>query len=63
MTADQPMGEQLRKAVRWISQCLEDDESASLGLLIQNAGQRYNLSPKDQEFLSTFFAERKTRVS
>ncbi len=52
-----PKGEKLRQAVKWISENRKEDESASIPLLIEKAALRFNLSPKDEEFLRSFYNE------
>jgi hypothetical protein len=51
-----PEGEQLRRAVRWISEMREERQDASLSKLISEACVKFDLSPADTEFLSRFFA-------
>ncbi|MGA3086508.1 MAG: hypothetical protein ABSE95_17235 [Thermodesulfobacteriota bacterium] len=55
MTVPLPEGELLRKAVQWISEQRELVSRPSLSELIDKAGERFNLSPKDSEFLLNFF--------
>jgi hypothetical protein len=55
MTVPLPEGELLRRAVRWISEQREMVSRPSLAELIDEAGKRFNLSPKDSEFLILFF--------
>ena len=51
-----PEGEQLRKAIKWISDVrLEDPKAALLGL-IETACLKFDLTPKDSEVLMHFFA-------
>ena len=57
MSPIQPKGEKLRQAVKWISECRKDDESAAIASLIQKASFKFNLSPKDEEFLLAFYKE------
>ena len=57
MATIQPKGEKLRQAVKWISENRREDESRSLNMLIQRAAQRFNLSPKDEDFLMSFYKE------
>jgi len=52
-----PEGAAVRKAVQWISKMREENASQVLPLLIEQACMRYNLSPKDGEFLHRFFTE------
>jgi len=55
MAVPLPEGELLRRAVRWISEQRELVPRPSLAELIDKAGERFNLSPKDSEFLVHFF--------
>jgi len=52
-----PEGEQLRRAVKWISD--ERCEHAGLPLftLIERACLKFDLAPKDEEFLLRYFME------
>ena len=54
-----PKGESLKQAIKWISGERQEDETKDLSLLIQKAAFRFNLSPKDEEFLSNFYKEEK----
>lgn len=51
-----PEGELLRKAVKWISDERRDNPGASLSRLIEQACFKFDLPPKDAEFLVHFFA-------
>jgi hypothetical protein len=62
MTGIQPKGEHLRQAVRWISGELKEDENKKLIGLIQAACMRFNLSPKDEEFLVCFYEQEEQQV-
>jgi hypothetical protein len=55
MSYPMPEGEDLRKAVKWISQNLEDDPNKKLLRLVEQATFRFDLSPKDAEYLINFF--------
>jgi len=55
MATIQPKGEKLRQAVKWISENRQEDESRSIPLLIQEAAHQFNLSPKDEDFLRSFY--------
>ena len=48
----QPHGEHIRNAVKWISEQRRENPEASLQSLIEKAGVRFNLSPKDELFLA-----------
>ncbi len=53
-----PEGEAVRNAVKWISgECKEGQDRKKIGLLICEAAARYNLSPKDEEFLRVFYSK------
>jgi hypothetical protein len=57
MATIQPKGEQLRQAIRWISSERQENENRPISLLIEKAALRFNLSPKDEEFLRSFYQE------
>lgn len=52
-----PEGVNVRKAVKWISGMREESAAKPLVILIEQACVRFNLSPKDTEFLHRFFTE------
>jgi hypothetical protein len=52
-----PEGEQLRRAVKWISDERLDNPGAGLSALIGQACLKFDLPPKDAEFLMHFFTE------
>jgi hypothetical protein len=56
MTTVMPQSELMRKAITWVSQ-ERAEKGTSLGKLIDQAGMRFNLGPKEQEFLREFFAK------
>ena len=58
MTPIMPEGTAVRKAVQWISKMHEEGGKTSLATLIDQACIRFNLPPKDCEFLERFFKER-----
>jgi hypothetical protein len=55
MTTVMPEGEALRKAVKWISAELGDNEGKPVQKLINEAVARFDLSPRDAEFLMSFY--------
>jgi len=57
MTTIQPKGEKVRQAVKWISEKRKEDEQASLSRLIEEGALRFNLSPKDEAFLRSFYEQ------
>ncbi len=59
MATIQPKGEKLRQAVRWISEEQEERKEKGVQKLIQEAALRFNLSPKEEEYLISFYGEGK----
>ena len=57
MATIQPKGEQIRMAIKWISSERQEDEKKGLSTLIQEASLRFNLSPKEEAFLVSFYKE------
>ena len=53
----QPEGEELRKATKWISDKLRYEANVSLAEAIEKACVKFDLSPKDAEFLMRFFSK------
>ena len=51
MTTVEPAGEDLRKAVKWISEVRQDEPDKKLSKLIEEACMRFDLTPVDAEFL------------
>ena len=54
-------GAPLRKAVRWISDQRVESPEKSLFALVDEATLRFDLSPKDAEFLIDFFKAGRSR--
>jgi hypothetical protein len=54
----QPEGEDLRKAVKWISDMRQNDPEAKLGKLIEQACLKFDLSPMDADYLQKFFKQK-----
>ncbi len=57
MATIQPKGEKMRQAVKWISENLKEDEKRPIYRLIQDASLRFTLSPKEENFLRSFYEE------
>jgi hypothetical protein len=55
----QPEGEDLRKAVKWISDERKYNPEAKPIKLIEEACLKYDLSPKDAEYLTNFVLNKK----
>jgi hypothetical protein len=60
VTSVMPEGEAIRRAVKWISANLEEKPGASPQKLVQDAVLRFDLSPKEAEFLLEFYRKIKT---
>jgi hypothetical protein len=54
-----PEGENIKKAIKWISSNLEEKDNQPLPKLIEKATFKFDLSPKDADFLTGFFGKRK----
>lgn len=46
-----PAGHHLRKAVQWISEQKQEQKAKPLHRIIEKAGYKFDLSPKDIDFL------------
>ena len=57
MATIQPKGEKVRQAVKWISGKLKEDETRRIAVLIQEAALRFNLSPMEEDFLTSFYKQ------
>lgn len=54
----QPEGEELRKAVKWISDERQFGPKRPLQELIEKASVKFDLSPKDSDYLFQFFTKK-----
>lgn len=52
-----PEGEQLRKAVKWVSDSRNEHPEIPLFSLIEKACLKFDLTPKDEEFLMRYLSE------
>ena len=50
-----PEGEELRRAVRWVSAGLQESPAQPVSRLVEQAIFKFDLSPKDGEYLLNFF--------
>jgi hypothetical protein len=55
-----PRGEGIRQAVRWISEERKYDPDIKIKKLVREAVEKFNLSPKDAEFLDRFVKDEKS---
>ena len=49
-----PKGENLKKAIKFISEKRQENPDINLNKLVDDAGLQFDLSPKDCEFLLRF---------
>lgn len=54
MSSIQPQGENLKKAVLWISEQRKENPDQSLIALAESAALQFDLNPDDSEFLLRF---------
>ena len=52
-----PEGEELRRAVRWIAGHLQEQPDQPVQPLVREAIFKFDLSPKDAEFLIGFYRQ------
>jgi hypothetical protein len=57
-----PEGEDLRRAVKWVTDMLRELPGRTVQPLVREAIFRFDLSPRDAEFLIMLFSERKNEV-
>ena len=55
MTTILPQGEDLRKAVKWISEERQSRPQIKIAKLVEEASVKFDLSPADGEYLFKFF--------
>ena len=54
-----PDGEDIRRAIKWVSGNIQENPGQPVQPLVQEAIFRFDLSPRDAEFLIGFFSQRK----
>ena len=54
-----PDGEDIRRAIKWVSENLQENPGQPVQTLVQEAIFKFDISPKDAEFLIGFFRQRK----
>ena len=55
-----PEGEDIKRAIKWISLRREEAPEIPTAKLIEEAAFQFDLSPLDQEFLTGFFRRKQT---
>jgi len=53
-----PEGEDLRRAVKWISSHLQENPDQKVQALVQEAIFKFDLSPRDGDFLIGFYSRK-----
>jgi hypothetical protein len=53
-----PEGEELRRAIRWISGNIQENPDQRVQTLVQEAIFKFDLSPRDAEFLIGFYRQK-----
>lgn len=53
----QPSGDRIRKAIRWVSDAVVAQPDKSRRRLLEEAEIRFNLTPRECEFLDCNFAD------
>lgn len=59
MSTMMPEGEDVRKAIKWISEHAQEQPHKKLLGLVYEAITRFDLSPKDSDFLLNFYRSQK----
>lgn len=54
-----PDGDDLRNAIKWVSANIQDSPAQPFQPLVQQAIFKFDLSPKDAEFLISFYSQTK----
>ena len=57
MTTIMPQSELMKKAVAYVADHLASGEAGSLPRAVEDASRRFNLGPKEAEFLIEFFQD------
>jgi hypothetical protein len=60
MSAVMPTGEDIRRAVKWISDNLATNPDQARMKLVETAVFKFDLSPLDTEFLINFFCKKRS---
>lgn len=53
----QPEGDAIRNAVKYISELRKESPTISINKLIEKACMKFDLTPKDADFLTQFYKE------
>ena len=53
-----PDGEDLRRAIKWVSGNLQENPDQSVKFLVREAIFKFDLSPRDADYLMEFYREK-----
>ncbi len=57
MSSILPRGESLRRAVRFVSERLQEEDPPTLAALVNEATLRFDLKPNEGEYLNQFYRD------
>jgi hypothetical protein len=57
-----PDGDDIRRAVKWVSGNIQENPGKPVQPLVQEAIFKFDLSPRDAEFLIMFFNQRNEKL-
>lgn len=57
-----PEGEGIRKAIKWIAASIDENPGLPYQKLVHQAALRFDLSPKEAEFLMEFYRKEKAEA-
>ncbi len=58
MASQLPEGEEIRRAIKWISELRESQPDRKLSKLVEEAALKFDLSPQQTDFLYSFFTKK-----
>ncbi|MEL6823043.1 MAG: hypothetical protein AAFP70_14875 [Calditrichota bacterium] len=61
MSTIMPQGESMRKAIKWISEQIQNNADSNISKLINEASVRFDLSPNEGSFLINFYKDQQDK--
>ena len=58
MASNLPEGEEIRRAIKWISEMRETQPDRKLSKLVEEASLKFDLSPQQTDFLYNFLTKK-----
>jgi hypothetical protein len=58
MASSLPEGEEIRRAIKWISEMRETQPDRKLSKLVEEAALKFDLSPQQTDFLYNFLTKK-----